>query len=188
VIGKRPEADRLLIAELFGEARHRAKWRPLTADEEDAAVAELRTLTGGRADLLAEVCGVLLDAREGALDEPLTRQAAAPCRKAGTDQEAIPTWIEEGRRRRAATRQPPFGGVLLPAVLPAFEPGLPGHLILLTDLLTADLENPGCNWTRHPSTASASRPVRQLRTDLDGWNLATDLMFTTDLPPVGVFV
>ena len=60
MIDKRPEADRLLIAELFGEARHRAKWRPLTADEEDAAVAELRTLAGGRADLLAEVCGVLL--------------------------------------------------------------------------------------------------------------------------------
>ena len=101
MIDKRPQADRLLIAELYGEARRRAKWRDLTETEEAAAVAELRELAAGRADLLAEVVGVLEGAREGELDEPLTRQAAALCRAAGADPEAIPAWIAEGRRRRA---------------------------------------------------------------------------------------
>jgi len=54
VIGKRPQADRI-----SGAAEHRAKRRELTADEEAAAVAALRELAGGRADLLAGVCGVM---------------------------------------------------------------------------------------------------------------------------------
>ena len=111
MIDKRPQADRLLVAELHGEARHHARWRDLTA-EEGAAVAGLRELAGGRADLLAEVAGLLQGAREGEPDEPLARQAAALCRKAGADPEAIPAWIAEGRRRRAAARQPPFSGGL----------------------------------------------------------------------------
>jgi hypothetical protein len=37
----RPQADRILIAQLTGEARHHARWRPLTGDEEAAAVVEL---------------------------------------------------------------------------------------------------------------------------------------------------
>ena len=44
----RPQADRILVAQLAGEARHRAKWRELTADEDAAAVAALRELAGGR--------------------------------------------------------------------------------------------------------------------------------------------
>jgi len=112
MIDKRPEADRLLIAEIYGEARHRARWRELTVAEEAAAVAALRELAGGRGDLLAEVAGVLEGAREGELDEPLARQAAALCRKAGADPDAIPAWIEEGRRRRAAAAMPPFSGGL----------------------------------------------------------------------------
>ncbi len=102
VIDKRPQADRILVAELFGEARHHAKWRDLTAAEEGAAVAGLRELAGGRADLLAEVAGLLEGAREGEPNEPLARQAAGLCRKAGADLEAIPAWIAEGRRRGAA--------------------------------------------------------------------------------------
>jgi len=109
MIDKRPQADRLLVAELYGEARHHAKWRELSDDEEAAAVAELRELAGGRADLLAEVAGVLEGAREGEPDEPLTRQAAMLCRKAGADPDAIPAWIEEGRHRRMIARQPPPG-------------------------------------------------------------------------------
>ena len=110
MIDKRPQADRLLVAELYGDARRRAQWRELGSDEEAAAVAELRQLADGRADLLAEVAGVLEGAREGEPDEPLARQAADLCRKAGADPEAIPAWIEEGRRRRAVARQPPFSG------------------------------------------------------------------------------
>ena len=111
MIDKRPQADRLFIAELYGEAR-RARWRELSGEEESAAVAALCELAGGRADLLAEVAGILEGAREGEPDEPLARQAAGLCRKAGADPEAIPAWIEEGRRRAAAARQPPFSGGL----------------------------------------------------------------------------
>ena len=114
---KRPQADRLLVAELYGEARRRAQWRELSSDEESAAVTALRELAGGRADLLAEVAGVLEGAREGEPDEPLARQAAGLCRQAGADPEAIPQWAEEGRRRRAAARLPPFSG----------SPRRPGH-------------------------------------------------------------
>ena len=43
-------------------ARHHAKWRELTEQEETAAVAEFRALAGGRPGvLLAEVAGVLED-------------------------------------------------------------------------------------------------------------------------------
>ena len=110
VIDKRPQADRILVAELTGEARHHAKWRDLTAAEEAAAVAELRELADGRADLLAEVAGIFEGTSEGELDEPLCRQAAMLCRQAGADPEAIPAWVAEGRRRRANADRPPFSG------------------------------------------------------------------------------
>jgi hypothetical protein len=112
VIDKRPQADRLLVAELYGEARHHARWRELSSDEEAAAVTALRELADGRADLLAEVAGILEGTREGEPDEPLARQAAMLCRKAGADPGVIPGWIEEGRRRRISARQPPFSGGL----------------------------------------------------------------------------
>ena len=40
MVGKCPETDRILVAQLAGEARHHAKWRELTGDEETAGVAE----------------------------------------------------------------------------------------------------------------------------------------------------
>jgi hypothetical protein len=83
--GDRPQAGRILVARLTGGARHRAKWRALTGDEEDAAVAEFQALAGGRADLLAEVAGIFEGTSEGELDEPLARCAAGLCRKAGAD-------------------------------------------------------------------------------------------------------
>ena len=110
MVDDRPQADRILVAQLTGEARHRAKWRPLRSDEEDQAVAELATLAGGRADLLAQVAGIFEGASEGELDEPLARCAARLCRLAGADPEKIPAWIEEGRRRRAAARKAPRPG------------------------------------------------------------------------------
>jgi hypothetical protein len=100
MIDKRPEADRLLVAEIWGEARHHARWRELTGDEEAAAVTSLRELAGGRADLLAEVAGVLEGTSEGELDEPLVRQAAALCRKAGPTR----------RRSRRGSRRDDAGG------------------------------------------------------------------------------
>jgi hypothetical protein len=104
----------MLVAEITGEARHHARWRPLIGKEEAAAVAELRELGGGRADLLAEVAGIFEGTSEGELDEPLARSAARLCRLAGADPEAIPAWIEEGRRRRTRADLPPFSGGMRP--------------------------------------------------------------------------
>ncbi len=104
-----PEADRILVAQLTGEARFHAKWRPLSPEEETAALAGLRGLADGRADLLAEVAGIFEGTSEGELDEPLARCAARLCRRAGRIRR-IPAWIEEGRRRSANARQPPFSG------------------------------------------------------------------------------
>ena len=107
MIDPRPQADRILVAQLTGEAKHHARWRELTAGEHAAAVAALRDLAAGRADLLAEVAGILEGASEGRLDEPIARQAAGLCRAARADPEAIAGWIEVGRRRAAAARMPP---------------------------------------------------------------------------------
>lgn len=104
--------NRIRVAWLTGTARYHAGWRELTADERGAAVAELRQLAAGRADLLAEVAGILEGASEGELDEPLARQAAQLCRDAGADLEAIPRWVEVGRERAARARLPPFSGGL----------------------------------------------------------------------------
>jgi hypothetical protein len=53
-----PAADRLLVARLTGTARHHARRRDLTGDEQAAAVTGLRELVAGRAGLLAQVCGI----------------------------------------------------------------------------------------------------------------------------------
>lgn len=76
------------------------------------AVAELREVAAGRTDLLAEVAGLAEGSAEGQLDEPLARQVADLCHKAGADPEAIPAWIEEGRHRRENAGTPPFSAPL----------------------------------------------------------------------------
>ena len=106
----RPQANRILVAQLTGEARHRVRWRELTDDEEAGALAELRGLAGGGADLLAEVASIFEGTSEGEPDEPLARSAARLCRIAGADLAAIPGWVAEGRRRRDAARKPPPSG------------------------------------------------------------------------------
>ena len=98
----------------MGEVQHHARWRDLTESEETAAVDALRELAAGRADLLAEVAGISEGAAEGEPGEPLARQAAQLCRLAGADLEAIPAWVEEGRRRRARASMPPLSGGLHP--------------------------------------------------------------------------
>ena len=112
MIDERPQADRILIAQLHGTAKRHAKWRELTEDELAAAVGELRELAGGRGDLLAEVAGLPEGFGEDALDEPLARQAADLCRASGADPHSISAWIEEGRRRRAVATMPPMSGGL----------------------------------------------------------------------------
>ena len=55
MVENRPAADRILIARLTGTSRRLAGWHELPDEEEAVAVAELRQLAAGRADLLAEV-------------------------------------------------------------------------------------------------------------------------------------
>ena len=76
-----------------------------------AAAGVVATTTPAVADLLAEVAGLLERADDGEPDEPLNRQAAGLCRKARTDPEAIPVWIEEGRRHGPPRMPPPAGGL-----------------------------------------------------------------------------
>ncbi len=90
---------------LYGCAKHHARWRDLTEDEQAAGVAELQELAGGRADLLAEQAGIMIGATEGSLDERFDLCAAGLLIAAGADQSLIPPWVEEGRTRRR--RLPP---------------------------------------------------------------------------------
>ena len=63
MLDDRPQAGRILVAQLTREARHRARWRELTGDEEATAVAGLRGARGwpgrlarrGRRDLRGDV-------------------------------------------------------------------------------------------------------------------------------------
>jgi hypothetical protein len=62
--------ERCLVAQLHGTAKHHARWRELTEDEQTAAAGELRELAGDRPDLLAHVVGILEGTSEGQLNEP----------------------------------------------------------------------------------------------------------------------
>ena len=105
-------SDRILVAQLNGTAKHHAKWRALTKEEEAAAVAELRELAAGRTDLLAEIAGVVTGFHAGDLEEPQARTIAQLCIAAGADPETIDGWIAVGRERRENARRPPFSGGL----------------------------------------------------------------------------
>jgi len=84
------QTGRFLAAKLSGEAKHHARWRDLSGDEEAAAVAALRELAGGRSDLLAEVADLAEGFHEGEPYEPIGRQITMLCRKAKADLGAIP--------------------------------------------------------------------------------------------------
>jgi|SRR5579859_4381992 len=112
MLDKTPQADRILIAQLHGEAQHHARGRELTADEHQAAVAGLRKLASGRSDLLAHVAGISLGFDEGKPDEPVSIRVAALCRAAGADESLIPEWVAIGRQRREDARRLPFSGGL----------------------------------------------------------------------------
>jgi hypothetical protein len=111
-MGERAKTDRLIVAELSGAACRHAGWEPPGDAVIDAAVAELREIAGGRADLLAEVAGVALGAAEGRPDAPQAANMAVFCRLAGAAEAAIPGWAQTGRERAARARQLPFSGGL----------------------------------------------------------------------------
>jgi hypothetical protein len=104
------DAERILTARITGTATRYARARLLTTAEEAEALASLTELAAGRTDLLAQVAGLALGFSEGTWDEPRQRQVAQLLIKAGADQELIPRWIEEGRRRSEAARSVPHTG------------------------------------------------------------------------------
>jgi hypothetical protein len=102
--------DRVLLADIAGVARRLTHGRPLTAAEQQEAVATLSQMAKGRADLLAESAGLAIGTHEGTLDEARYLQAAQLCIDAGADLSSLPHWIEEGRRRAGAASPVPRTG------------------------------------------------------------------------------
>ena len=102
---KRLASDLALVAEIIREAGRYARLRDLTAAEEADAVAELRELAAGRADLLAEAAGFGEGFAEGTAKVPSARLMARLCLAAGADPEAIPAWIQAGRERRVSAER-----------------------------------------------------------------------------------
>jgi hypothetical protein len=99
------EADQLIVARLAGAAQRHAPWREPTEAETAAAVQELREIAGARADLLAEVAGLLTGFYRRTNQEARARAAAHYCVVAGARRDEIPRWTEVGRNRAAAARQ-----------------------------------------------------------------------------------
>ena len=98
------ERDQLMVPRLTGAAWRHAPGREPTEAETDAAVRELREIAGQRADLLAEVAGLLIGYYRRSADEQRARAAAYFCMTAGADLKLIPRWIDVGRARAAAAR------------------------------------------------------------------------------------
>ncbi len=111
------DRDQLTVARLAGAARRHASWREPTQEETAAAVQELREIADPHADLLApdllaEVAGLLIGFYAGTAEEPRARTAAGYCRVAGANQDLIPRWIAEGKRRGARARQDSYPSTL----------------------------------------------------------------------------
>jgi hypothetical protein len=108
------QQTRMVLAELQGEVRHRARWQPLTGAEMDAAVDAVLGIIGGRDDgpeLLAYVAGVLTGAAYG-WPELLPRAvvAGSVCVAAGADEFAVDGWCCVGFERAAGVWGSRWGG------------------------------------------------------------------------------
>jgi hypothetical protein len=99
-----PELDPVIVARLTGAAWRHASGRTPNGAETAAAVCELREITDGRRDLLAEVAGLLIGYYRRTGEELKARAAAYYCMAAGADLDLIPRWIEVGCSRAAAAR------------------------------------------------------------------------------------
>jgi hypothetical protein len=106
------ERDQLMVPRLTGAVWRHALAREPTAAETVAALRELREIAGGRADLLAEVAGLLIGYYRRTAEELKARVAAYYCMAAGADLELIPRWIEVGCSRAAAARLSPPAGLV----------------------------------------------------------------------------
>ena len=99
-----------MSARIAAITRRHARGRPLTGAEEAAALAELAEVVDGQVDLLAQQAGLAVGFHDQDADAPVYLQIAQLCIKAGADTSLISRWIDEGRRRAAAARRPPFTG------------------------------------------------------------------------------
>jgi hypothetical protein len=81
-------------------------------EHQDQAVAELRELAGGRADLLSQHAGLALGRAEGSeqAQTPGHLAEAELCKLSGARQDLIEPWIETGRERAQQARQRPYTG------------------------------------------------------------------------------
>jgi hypothetical protein len=104
-------------------AQRHARWGDFTEDEKAAGVAELQEIASDRSDLLPEAPGIMVGWTEGKGPEyeAWVHAVADLCRLAGADEDLIPGWTEEGRRRQENARRPPFSSGLRP-LGPAREP------------------------------------------------------------------
>jgi hypothetical protein len=75
-------------------------------------VAELRKASGGRTNLLSELCGLSVDFEQVDIDimAPKHRLVAELCLAAGANRELAEQWIGEGIDRWEAARQRPYSG------------------------------------------------------------------------------
>lgn len=104
------DADGLVVAQLAGAAARHASSRSLSADQETAALAELREIAAGRSDLLAQEAGLALGFGEAQPDADRYRRMAELLLKAGADAAVIPRWVEVGRDRARSGRAKPYAG------------------------------------------------------------------------------
>lgn len=95
----------MIVAEMSGAARRHAQRRDLTEAGTDVAVADLQEIAAGRADLLAEVAGVMLGTSAYQLDEPRSKAAAQLSRQA-----PMRSSSRRGSRRDGAGRSSGAGG------------------------------------------------------------------------------
>jgi hypothetical protein len=96
---RKPDPDRILGAKLNGRGLYLARAGGPLAD----AVAQLRELANGRADLLAEEAGLMLAAYSVRIETGDRAIAAGLLIMAGADVNAIARWVEIGRRRMTPT-------------------------------------------------------------------------------------
>lgn len=96
------ERDRLILAELSGVSARHVPLSGAYPRGEDAAIAEVRAVARGRADLLAEFAGVRLGLSiANPVDQLATQQIvqASLAARAGADMDAVARWITVGLER-----------------------------------------------------------------------------------------
>lgn len=95
--------DQILSARLNGSAQRLARAGGPIHD----AVVELQELADGRADLLAEECGLMVGSWSAQPSSGDYLVAAGLLMLAGADQGLVGQWIEVGRERAMASRRDP---------------------------------------------------------------------------------